>query len=160
MANHNSPQGLLPSILDRLIDPTSAGTSWRRGYGLAKTLDALQRDLENLLNTHQSFGSQLQNYPESANSIAGYGLAEIISLKASTPQQRDQIGQLLQETIQRFEPRLKDIRATALDNNDSESANLRYRIDARLAVESAPEVAFETILELTTGKHSVKASTS
>jgi type VI secretion system protein ImpF len=160
MAAQNGQPGLLPSILDRLIDSTSAGTSWQRGYDLTKTLQAVQRDLENLLNTHQSFPGQLQSFPETANSIAGYGLPEVISFRVSTPQQREQICQLLQETILRFEPRLKDVRATALDNDENKSSKVRFRIDARLVVEPAPEVAFETVLELTTGKHSVRPTIS
>ena len=48
------PQGLMPSILDRLIDPDSAGTDARRGYGLTQMLEVIRRDLEDLLNTRQS----------------------------------------------------------------------------------------------------------
>ena len=35
-------QGLMPSFLDRLIDPASGGTSWRRGYrvGLSGGIDS------------------------------------------------------------------------------------------------------------------------
>src|SRR5262245_50855738 len=47
-------QGVTPSILDRLIDPESAGTEWRHGYGIDQLLEVVRRDLEDLLNTRQS----------------------------------------------------------------------------------------------------------
>jgi predicted component of type VI protein secretion system len=35
---------------------------------------------------------------------------------------------------------------------------IRFRVDARLSVDPSPEVAFDTILELTSGHYSVKPS--
>jgi hypothetical protein len=32
--------GLMPSILDRLIDPESQGTVWRQGYGIDQMVEA------------------------------------------------------------------------------------------------------------------------
>ena len=43
----------MPSVLDRLIDPDSDGTAWQRGYGVEQMIDAVRRDLEDLLNTHR-----------------------------------------------------------------------------------------------------------
>ena len=36
----------MPSIVDRLIDPASAGTDARRGYSLQQMLEMIRRDLE------------------------------------------------------------------------------------------------------------------
>ena len=46
-------QGLMPSVLDRLIDAESAGTPTRQGYTLSQMEDAVRRDLEDLLNTRR-----------------------------------------------------------------------------------------------------------
>ena len=46
MPSKDEQQGLMPSIIDRLIDPGSGGTAWRRGYGLEQMIQAVQRDLE------------------------------------------------------------------------------------------------------------------
>jgi type VI secretion system protein ImpF len=148
--------GLMPSILDRLIDPESQGTVWRQGYGIDQMVEAVQRDLEELLNTRQSHLGLPVEYGEVLNSIVGYGLPDLTSLNALTLPQREEIGRVLEATVAKYEPRLRDIRATMLDPGDGKQRTVRFRIDARLCIDPAPEVSFETIMELTTGRHSVQ----
>ena len=45
------------------------------------------------------------------------------------------------------------------DAGEGAERRVRFRIDARLCVDPAPEVAFDTVLELMTGHYSVKPST-
>lgn len=149
-------QGLMPSLVDRLIDPDSQGTSWRRGYGIEQTVEAVQRDLEDLLNTRQTHVGLPAQFEEVHDSIFAYGLPDLTSLNAITPQQQEEIGRTLEQIIARFEPRLRDIHATLVPPTDAKERTLRFRIDARLRVDPAPEVAFDTILELTTGHYSIK----
>jgi type VI secretion system protein ImpF len=148
--------GLMPSILDRLIDPESQGTAWRQGYGIEQMVEAVQRDLEELLNTRQSHAGLPVEYVEVLNSIVGYGLPDLTSLNALTPQQREEIGRVLEAVVAKYEPRLRDIKATMLDPGDIKQRSVRFRIDARLCIDPAPDVSFETIMELTTGRYSVK----
>jgi type VI secretion system protein ImpF len=150
--------GLQPSLLDRLIDPDSGGTAARRGYGLEQVRDALQRDLEDLLNTRQSHAGLPEAFTETHCSIVGYGLPDLTALAAATPQQRAEVGRLIEVMLGRFEPRLRDVRAILLESGDSKDRTVRFRVEARLAMEPAPEVAFDTILELTTGHYSVRPS--
>jgi type VI secretion system protein ImpF len=156
MAQSDSQEGLTPSILDRLIDPDAAGTSWRRGYGPAQMADAVQRDLEELLNTRQTHAGLPPEFEQVGSSIVAYGLPDLVSLAADSPEQRTEIGRVLESIIARFEPRLKDVRASLLDPGDSKERKVRFRVEARLSVEPAPEVAFDTILELTTGRYQIK----
>jgi type VI secretion system protein ImpF len=156
MPSSNPQLGFQPSLLDRLIDPQSSGTAWRHGYGAADMVEAVRRDLEDLLNTRQSSQDLPQEFIETQRSIIGYGLPDLTSLTALTPQQREEIGRLLEAVVAHFEPRLRDVRANLVDPGDKKHPTLRFRIDARLCVEPAPEVAFETILELTTGHSAVK----
>jgi type VI secretion system protein ImpF len=151
-------QGLTPSILDRLIDPSSGGTNWRSGYGVGEMVDAVERDLENLLNTRQSHPDLPADFAELSRSVVAYGFPDLTTLNAITPQQRGEIARLLEEVISRFEPRLRDVRASLVDPGDGKQREVRLRVEARLCVEPAPEVAFDTILELTTGRYSVKPS--
>lgn len=166
MARNETHAGILPSVLDRLIDPDAEGTAWRRGYGPQQVIDAVQRDLQDLLNTRESHqgpaedGGLPADLPEVQRSIYAYGLPDLTSLNATTPQQREEIGQVLEATIAQFEPRLKDIRATLLDPGDGKERTVRFRIEARLNMDPAPDVAFDTILELTTGRYSVSRSAS
>jgi type VI secretion system protein ImpF len=149
-------QGLMPSIIDRLIDPSSGGTAWRRGYGVEQMVQSVQRDLEDLLNTRQSHVGLSEDYKEVHDSIVAYGLPDLNSLNAITAQQRAQIGRAIEKIVARFEPRLKDIKATLVEGGDNKARTVKFRLDARMRVDPAPEVAFDTILELTTGHYSIK----
>jgi type VI secretion system protein ImpF len=149
-------QGLMPSIIDRLIDADSAGTAWRRGYGVEEMVAAVHRDLEDLLNTRTTDTGIPDSYTEVHRSIVGYGLPDLISLNAVTASQREEIGRVIESVVERHEPRLRDVHARLLDPGDGKERSVRFRIDARLSVDPAPEVAFDTVLELTTGHYSVK----
>jgi type VI secretion system protein ImpF len=148
----------MPSLLDRLIDPTSGGTAWRRGYGVEQMTESVRRDLEELLNTRQSTAGLSRDFGEVQRSVIGYGLPDLTTLAAYTAEQREDIGRLIEEAISRFEPRLRGVRAVMLDNKEAHDRSVKFRIDARLCVDPAPEVAFDTVLELTTGHYSVKPS--
>ena len=88
MPSFDPHQELMPSLLDRLIDPDAAGTSWRRGYGPAQMAEAVQRDLEDLLNTRQTHAGLSPEFEEVGSSIVAYGLPDLISLQADSPEQR------------------------------------------------------------------------
>lgn len=145
----------MPSVLDRLIDPQSAGTARRPGYGPTQAADAIRRDLEDLLNTRQSYPDLPEDFTELRRSVLGYGLPDLTSISAVTPQQRDDIGRLLESVVATFEPRLKDVRATLLTDAEGGERTVRFRIDARLDLEPAPEVIFETVLDRNTGRYSI-----
>jgi type VI secretion system protein ImpF len=160
MARVDPNQALMPTILDRLIDPDSGGTAWRRGYGVAQMAEVVQRDLEDLLNTRQSNPDLPEAYTEIQKSVLSYGLPDLISLDAVTPAQREEIGRVLEAIVARFEPRLKDIRATLINASDGQERTVKFRIEARLCLDPAPDVAFDTVLELATGHYSVQPSSS
>jgi type VI secretion system protein ImpF len=158
MPRENVEQGLMPSIVDRLIDPESAGTQWRHGYGIEQMVEAVQRDLEELLNTRQVVIDVPESFREVNDSIVTYGLPDLASFNAITPQQREEIGRTLEAIVSRFEPRLKDVRASMISAGNGLERRVQFRVEARLCVDPAPEVAFDTILELSTGHYSVKPS--
>jgi type VI secretion system protein ImpF len=156
MSRINPRQGLQPSLLDRLIDPEAGGTARRHGYSVEQMVEAVHGDLEDLFNTRLTNTDIPEDCPHVRRSLLGYGLPDLASLKAFTPQQRAEIGRVLEATITRFEPRLRDVRATPLNGGDTKERTIRFRIDARLCVEPAPEVAFDTILELSRGYSSIE----
>ena len=155
MAHNVSQEGLMPSLIDRLIDPESEGTAWRRGYGLEQMVAAVQRDLEELLNTRQSHMGLPEDFVEVHHSIYAYGLPDLTSFNAITPAQRDEIGRVIETILGRFEPRLKDIQAFLVDTGNEHDRTIKFRVSARLCVDPAPEVAFDTVLELRSGRTSV-----
>ena len=59
-----------------------------------------------------------------------------------------------------FEWRPFSVRAIMLESKDSKERNVKFRVEARLNLEPAPEVAFDTVLELTTGHYSIQQTAS
>jgi type VI secretion system protein ImpF len=155
MSRLDPHQALMPSVLDRLIDPEADGTVWRHGFGIEQMVAAVYRDLEDLLNARRVLSAVPADCTEVQSSIVCFGLPDITSLEASTPETRARIGRMLEAIILSYEPRLRDVRATLVDPNQTVQRTVRFRIEARLSVEPAPEVAFDTILELTTGHSTI-----
>ena len=62
-------RGLQPSILDRLIDPESAGTAIMTGYTIQKMYDAVLRDLEDLLNSVHTAHTISPEFPETRDYV-------------------------------------------------------------------------------------------
>jgi type VI secretion system protein ImpF len=158
VAQPDANQGISPSLLDRLTDPDPDGKARRHGYGVEQMTATVLRDLDDQLNTRQSQGRLPEGYPELSRSVFSYGLPELTSFEGITPQQRAQIGQVIETVISLHEPRLRDVRATLVDAGNGKDLTLRFRIDARLCLDPAPDVAFDTVLELTTGRSKVQPS--
>jgi type VI secretion system protein ImpF len=153
----DEPEILVPSVFDRLVDPDPTGARWRHGYSLDDLTAAVQRDLQDLLNTAMSYRRMPEAFAHTRTSVAAYGLPEVITHQISDPQQQTDIARILEDTIRRFEPRLADIVAEPLGTTDGSIAKLRFRVRARLAV-AGDDVAFDTVLELATGRYRVKPS--
>jgi type VI secretion system protein ImpF len=166
-------QTLQPSVLDRLIDATSGGTPDRPGYTLRQMEDAVRRDLEDLLNTRrppenvpdadgrlEPFFGGLEEVP---TSVANFGLRDLAYFNTLTPELREEFARHIEKVITAYEPRLREVRVTVRDpqevaeakKNDYKKTALYFHIEARLNLDPSPEVAFETMLELTKGTHQV-----
>jgi type VI secretion system protein ImpF len=156
MARSDAQPGLTPSLLDRFIDPVFQNEAPLRALSVAEMADVVRRDLEDLLNTRQSNQAVPPGYEALQRSIIAFGLPDLTNLNAITSDQREAIGRVLEDIVERFEPRLRDVRAALIGGGDAKMRSLRFRIDARLRVEPAPEVAFETVLELASGASSVR----
>ncbi len=166
-------QALKPSVLDRLIDAASEGTTDRPGYTLRQMEDAVRRDLEDLLNTRRPPESapgddgKLEPFfgglKEAPKSIANFGLRDLAYFDTLTADVRAEFARHIEEVISTYEPRLRDIHVTVRDptevaeakKQDYKRTALYFHIEARLNLDPAPEVAFETVLELTKGTHQV-----
>lgn len=85
MARITAQEGLKPSIIDRLIDPESDGTNWRRGYSIDQVIDSVRKDLEDLLNSHQSDQDIPEELVEVRKSIIAYGLPDLVAFQSAGP---------------------------------------------------------------------------
>lgn len=159
MAQLDLPAVLLPSLKDRLLDPDSMGSKGQSGYSLREIFDSVRQDLEELLNTRRSRQVLERQYPEVAKSIVSYGMPDLSSIDTSTPGKHEAIGPIIEKIITQHEPRLRKVRATLIRTRALELRVL-FHIDAELCVDPSPQVAFETVVELTTGHASIRESTS
>lgn len=151
--------GLTPSILDRLIDPESAGTKIMAGYTADKMFGAVLRDLEDLLNTRRTAGVIPDEFDEIQTSIYAYGLPDLSSADAAVTHSRSELAAAIKTVIERYEPRLQDIYVELLNPEDDPVRQaVKFRVDARLAVDPFPDIAFDTILEMGSGQYKVSES--
>lgn len=153
-------QGLMPSIVDRLVDPASAGTDARRGYSLPQMLDVIRRDLEDLLNTRQTHAGLPPQLTLVGQSMMTYGLPDLTSFTVTSTAARDEMARKLEGIIAQHEPRLKDIRVSFTEVEEANRQALKCRIEARFALDPAPEVSFDTLMEPLTGQHKVRQADS
>ena len=152
---------ITPSVLDRLLDdrpdetreaPASRQTSLR----LLKA--AVRRDLEWLLNTRLQVDEDVRDLPEVSRSLATFGLPDFANADVFSSQGSEGLRRRVEETVRNFEPRLEGIRV-GLENLSRKERAVRFRIEAHLRVEPAPEpVVFDTMLRLGTGEASVQES--
>lgn len=148
-----------PSVLDRLLDfepELSREPVASRDKSLRQLKQAVKRDLEWLLNTRRVATEISSDLKEVSRSLANYGLPDFSGVSIENPAEQKRMRHEIQETIEIFESRLESVVVTLEPKRDTERA-LRFRIDARLKVEPAPEpVSFDTVLQLGSGQYSVQ----
>ena len=159
MSRSESESRITQSVLDRLIDderdrPADAPPTRMRSLRALK--QALRRDLEWLLNTRCSIPPLPPDLVQTEKSLMLYGLPDFSAASVKNPTDRVHMLRTLEKAIAQFEPRLQSVVVTLETGGETERA-LRFRIDAQLAVDPAPEpVTFDTKLQLYSGEYEVK----
>ena len=145
------------SILDRLIDndPGSSREPVQYRLSLGQIKDAVVRDLENLLNTRRQILLPPPEYREVNNSSLLYGLQDFTSKNPESPFVRQRLRQAIEQTISRYEPRLKNVTVQVETPNKS-ARDLRFRITAVLMVEPITEpVTFDTYFDVSRSEYRI-----
>lgn len=162
MAAIPSDQPLVPSVLDRLLDDdpgVTRETPKSRHQVLREMKQGLRRDLEDLLNTRRRALPWPAHLAELAVSLVSYGVPDITGADLGSPAGREQYRRTVEEVLRRFEPRFKSVRVRLLDQGDPVDRTLRFRIDALVHAQPAPEeVVFDSALEAATGHVEVKGA--
>jgi type VI secretion system protein ImpF len=148
---------IVPSILDRLLDEGPEPLH-SRFQTLSQLKQAVARDLEALLNTRQEALEELPaEFIEVRRSLLVYGLPDFTMLNPHSLNDRNQIRRALEQAITTFETRLSQVHVT-LEPPRLHDRTLRFRVDAVLRVEPAPEpVTFDTLLRLNTQEYVVQS---
>jgi type VI secretion system protein ImpF len=157
---YDSETRITPSVLDRLIDRDPGSSSEAPASRLQSLNDlkaAVKRDLEWLLNARQVVGGVPPELKELSRSLASYGLPDFSAVSVKSPADQMRMERALELAISVFEPRLENIMVSLSQSRELDH-KLRFRIDARIKVEPAPEpVTFDTVLQASTNQYVVKA---
>jgi type VI secretion system protein ImpF len=160
MADARESQLLVPSVLDRLLDD-DPGVTCEPPRGRQQALRdlklAVRRDLENLLNSRHSFLGWTPALKELNQSLLSYGLADVTGTGLGSAKEREDFCRTLENVLRRYEPRFKSVTVKLLANAAPLDRTLRFRIDALLRVDPAPEpIVFDSMLEPSTATFVVK----
>jgi type VI secretion system protein ImpF len=144
---------LVPSLLDRLIDhapKVSTEPQSARSAMPAQIKESVKRDLEWLLNSKQALAGWPEDLRHLGRSLLTYGMPDFSSSTLSNTAHQDRLRRAVEETIARFEPRLSRVTVTLVEGREFDRS-LRFRIDALLRIDPAPEpVTFDSVLQLST----------
>jgi len=163
MAKKKGKGGLIESVLDRLID-TEPRSQSELSPGMAQSFRqikaALRRDLEWLLNTRQTIIEVPDYAKELPWSVFVYGLPDLTSFSLNSARDQQDLLQVMETTIARFEPRLMNVAVTMLPVSDTTRV-VRFQIEGLLRADPAPErVMFDTIFDTIRGEYQVGKETS
>ncbi len=135
------------SLLDRLVDldPEAGHESVQfrlADFNHIQTL--VKRDLENLLNTRCGLAEKSKTYPETFRSVLYYGLRDYSADTPGSIGVRDKMIKDVERAIQRFEPRIKNVKVR-LDIDDDTQRSLSFQISGLLVVDPIREpVTFDS----------------
>lgn len=140
-----------PSILDRLIDHEphiNVEAIATRSHYLRELRTSVKRDIENLLNTRYRMVSPPNHLTQLDKSLLNYGLPDLSTVNMLDLDKRREFIKQLENTLTQYEPRFKSIRIQYVENKENTDRSLRFRINATLYADPAPEViVFDSILD-------------
>jgi type VI secretion system protein ImpF len=162
MARIHAEQPLLPSVLDRLLDDEpeiSRDAPRSRSQVLRELKQSVRRDLEDLLNTRRRCRPIPAGLTELEHSLAQYGLFDVAGAEFGSSEGRERFRQLIEAVVARWEPRFKTVKVVLLDPPEQIDRTVRFRIDALLHADPAPEpVVFDSQVEPTSGGFVVRGA--
>lgn len=156
---------LVPSMFDRLVDPSLASRAATQGYSVRELEEAVRNDLLDLLNTHRPPVGTFAGNPDVMRSVVNYGIRDLAHVETMSSEERSDMARHVKEVIETFEPRLCDVEVTLRPPDDVEAekghehnrAAVYFRITASLNLRphKIEGISFVTMLELTNGRHDV-----
>lgn len=162
MSQADSKKNLRPSILDRLIDEEphiQVEAEKSRTQQLKALRNSVRRDLENLLNTRYRLVAPSAVYHELDNSLLNYGLPDLATVNITDGDRKKEFTRDLEKILRTYEPRFKSVKVVFVENQDAIDRTLRFRVNATLYADPAPEVVvFDSVLEPVSRTVNVKES--
>ena len=158
MATGYNKRRLIPSVYDRLLGeelPSETSLEIDRVRHVRRLKAALKRDLENLLNTRCRCGGYPREFSELEMSLVNYGIPDFTGSNAGSVEQRTAFLQIIKEAIERFEPRLRHVILTPVEEDGAPLQRvLQFRVEAMLVTEEEEEpVSFVSTMEPASGSY-------
>jgi type VI secretion system protein ImpF len=118
---------------------------------------AVQRDVAWLFNSRRSTRPVPEQYRELLQSVHEFGVPDTTSIPAGTPEGLHEMEALLQEAIERFEPRLANPRVRLVDADQVSAPQVHFTVEAVLRMDPSPEaVVFDAVLEVARSEYEVR----
>jgi len=139
----DNDQKLVMPLLDRLLDdnPQEQRESVRGHHLLIHQLkESVRRDLEDLFNTRQCCIAPPAELHCIQDALHNYGLPDAATLNLSSQKARNEFCRTVEQTILRYEPRIRSAKVQTQSGFDPEDPNIRFRVEATLHALSAEEV--------------------
>jgi type VI secretion system protein ImpF len=160
MAQWEPERTVTQSVLERLIDrepKVSLEPPPTRSQSVRLLKASLRRDLEWLLNTRRTPEAVGREFQELEQSLYNYGVPDLTAINRESARDRNRLSRIIEQTLNTFEPRLKQIRVIQIESPTGATNMLRFQIEGLLDMDPAPElISFDTVLQLTSGEYQVK----
>lgn len=160
MPRSDQQRPILPSILDRLIDeaPEQSREAPISAQQFLRDLRmSVRRDVENLLNSRQRFDAAPDGMRDLCTSVYEYGIPDVAGTNLSSKRRRDEFLKLIEGELREHEPRFKTVRVVPSAETGSLQRTLRFRIEALMHAEPAPEqIQFDSRIEPVTRAFQVR----
>jgi type VI secretion system protein ImpF len=152
----NPKQYIQLSVFDRLNSDDDFGTLGGRTNDIIVVRMAVLRDVENLLNTRRNIIVPARSFRYLNDSLYVYGLDDFVSKNPRSPDVRKALKASIEETINRFEPRLTNVQVefNPVDGNEQ---NLCFTVRATLYADPVHEpIFFDTWFSVNRGEYHIK----
>jgi type VI secretion system protein ImpF len=153
---NQNQRNLQASLLDRLIDEEpglSIESVQYRLLGFGQIKAAVTRDLESLLNARRNILVPPDAFEELNKSVFVYGLQDYTAQNPRSPTAKQQLRLDVEQTIARFEPRLRNV-TVHLEAAGANERVLKFRISAVLVIDPVAEpVTFDTFFDVNRGEY-------
>lgn len=100
------------------------------------------------MNTRYRMSGPPEELTQLELSLLNYGLPDLATVNITNIDKKKLFTRQLEKILRDFEPRFKSVKVNHIDNKDSIDRTLRFRIDATLYADPAPEVIiFDSMLD-------------
>jgi type VI secretion system protein ImpF len=138
-----------PSLLDKLLGAAGSGRDGTTPrYSVEQVKDSVARDIEMLLNAHQSHSAEdLAGHPNAMRSLLTLGLVDISSMSLASDNDRKRITDAIRDGLMAHDRRLANVEVGVRRIGNS-ATSLTFTIRAQLILRPNTEhVVFDAVLQ-------------